>query len=144
MLTQSPNKKFPNKKSLNKRCWPKVQTKKFPNKKVSMKDVDPSSPLLLRHQHQVHPRDHLLQPLRCSLLSASQELHDQNSGRRWQFVNRSLFVCWDKFTGDCLRYHGHTPGFLLRRCRSCVCLCGVVASCLRFSEPSLQQTLRCG
>ena len=91
MLTQSPNKRFPNKKVAIQYVDPNAE--KNPNKKVAMKDVDPSSPLLLRHQHQVHPRDHLLQPLRCSLLSASQELHDQNSRRRWEIVNRSLFVC---------------------------------------------------
>ena len=54
-------------------------------------NAHPGSSLLLRHEHQVHPRHRLLQPLRRALLSTSEELHDKDCGRRYiiRGVNKS-------------------------------------------------------
>ena len=55
-------------------------------------NAHPGSPLLLRHEHQVHPRHRLLQPLCRSLLPTSEELHDKDCGRRYihrRGVNKS-------------------------------------------------------
>ena len=54
-------------------------------------NAHPGSSLLLRHEHQVHPRHRLLQSLRRALLPTSEELHDKDCGRRYiiRGVNKS-------------------------------------------------------
>ena len=67
-------------------------------------NADPGSPLLLRHEHQVHPRHRLLQPLCRPLLTTSQELHDKDCWRRcisgeWTKLERLKAIT--EIVGEC-------------------------------------------